>query len=173
MKGRMWRAVLGAGLGAVMSAAPGCGKSEALAGDGSRTAAEADCPARVLTLDGQAQDWHHALAYRAGGNTVIRIYNHDGVSCEDLLQDKILRPPRDEQLINIAMMSGDTYVTWAPDPSGGTRAKSRVVTKADKAGDTLRVCLPEAVTLVGKGVHEGHTVVLQGLIEAHFCGDHP
>jgi hypothetical protein len=143
-----------------------CGRGEAQA------ASAATCPPLELKLDGAAQTWTNVLAYRMRGNTVVRIYNHDGVTCEHLLEDKPLSVPRTEQLINITVMSGTAYVTYAPDPSGGQASKGKVVTRGEKAGDTLGLCLPDLLTLAGKGVHEGQTVTIQGLVEAKFCGDH-
>ncbi len=169
MKARIgvrWLAV-GVVLAAVAWAA--CGKGEAKAGE---VATAADCPPLVLKLDGAAQTWNHVLAYRMRGNTIVRIYNHDGVTCEHLLEDKPLSVPRTEQLINITVMSGTAYVTYAPDSSGGQATKGKVVTKGEKAGDTLGLCLPDLLTLAGKGVHEGQTVTIQGLVEAKFCGEH-
>jgi hypothetical protein len=135
-----------------------------------RAVEAAACAPLTLTLDGEAQRWTHVLAYKARGNTVVRIYNHEGVTCEHLVENRPVSVPRDEQLINIAVMGGQTYVTYAPDPSGGTATKSKLVRGGEKAGDTLGLCLPEALTLAGKGVHEGHTVVISGLVEAKYCG---
>lgn len=162
-----WHMTIFAGLLALCAGLVAC---KGQGGDEAEGGGSGDCPDLAITLDGKETGWSHALAYKAGGSVVTQAFNHDGVTCEEILAGTRQKPD-DEQMINVAQMSRGTFVTWAPDSSGGVESKMEVINDTDEPGETLTGCLPEAVTLPGKGPNEGKTLVVQGRLDAEYCGE--
>ena len=157
---------------ACLGLAAACGKGK----DGGGS-----CPAGEITLDGQKLGHTHGHGVLADGFTMIQLYDHDKVTCEEILATKtadIVRltqeraKSNDEFSVRVSAGRANSISLGANTLMSDTKVKAKIVTKADKVGDKLAICLTAAAEYeLQVGPHKGKKLVMKGLFEGKYCGE--
>ncbi len=148
---------------ACVGLAAACGKGKDGGGD--------SCPAGEITLDGEKLVLEHGLASLADRFTIIYLYNHDKVTCEEVLAGS-REIPADEVSARVGMGMANTIGFGANTLMDDNKVKAKMVTKAGKVGDNVAICLTEpAEYKLQVGPHKGKKLVMKGLFQGKYCGE--
>lgn len=157
---------------ACVGLAAACGKSKS-GGD--------SCPAGEITVDGQKLGHKYGLASLADGFTMIQLYDHDKVTCEEIVATKMADIMRltqergksnDEFSVRVSAGKANSIGLGANTLMDDSKVKAKLVSKADKVGDNVAICLTEPAEYVLQvGRYEGKKLVMKGLFEGKYCGE--
>lgn len=148
----------------------GCGKSKG--GDG--------CPAGEITLDGEPLANTHGVAVEGQGSYVIMLYDHDKVTCEEMLTTQVAEimelakargKQNDEIQVRVATGGLGNAIGLGGNTKMDSSVKAELVAKPAKVGDRTAICLTEPAEYdLQIGPHKGKKLVMKGLFEGEFCG---
>ena len=139
------------------------------------------CSAGEITLDGQTLGHKYGRALLAQGSTLIQLYDHDKVTCEEMLATQIADIMRlnkergksnDEYSVRVATGGMGNAIGLGANTWMGDTVKAKLVTKPGKVGDDVAICLTAPVEYeLQVGPHKGKKLVMKGLFSGKYCGE--
>lgn len=143
----------------------GCGDKKKSDGDGA-----ASCKPLSATIDGKpVADVSHGLGFVQKGDYSIYVFNHDKVTCEQLLAPS-RTSSSDEVFISAGLSSYGPAVAYNTTAKLGPGVEVKLTTKPAKPGDRMAMCVKATVPFKS-GEHAGKSMLIEGLLAGSFCGE--
>ncbi|NMC69134.1 MAG: hypothetical protein GYA57_03580 [Myxococcales bacterium] len=158
---------------ALALACGGCGKKGEGGGGGGGSEPVA-CPPAAVTVDGQAVPVAHTLAYhdKAADTWAVMYYNQPGATCEEILAPSRTVPQGEQGGGVFGGGEGPFGMGVSFESNAKLDAKTQLVTKTDKIGEPVTICVPQAVEWEGNaGAVKGKKISIVGAFTGPYCGE--
>ncbi len=133
----------------------------------STTQSRESCPPLSVTLDGKPVDLPYGLAKNVYGTPSIILYG-EPVECDAFMNAEITTYDLPHVSVGIGLHKKGRVAVAS---SRGGTALVNYVTRPEKVGDTMALCVPTPVEFVPLHPTMKGRLRLQGLIEGKHCGD--